>query len=432
MAWQKTILQQSVIGGWGKSMESTTAQRSPLVLLTALYATQFIGVGFLSIGLGAILLHDGVSLDTIGWFNLLGLVWAFKFLWAPVIDAVSPARFRLLRNAGHYRAWLLVLQPCMVVSLLLLAFVTQPAQQLPLLFIVVTLFVLMSATQDIAADAISVRMLKSGKRDLGSAIQVSASYLGNIVGGAGAVIVADRWGLQAAAVLLAVATSIALIPVVLFREAYRDESKVAASCRGIGEVLAVFAHPACRAWCLVAMPLLYMGSAGLYSLVMPALVKSGRSLTQIGLITLTWASLPAIVAGLLAGWISERIGRRASIWLGTVVLAVGALVFIPVFRGGGSLVAATVGVSLMLSGYTIINVVVYTQALVFSRPEHAGSDFTLLTCISLGLSFIAAWLILLVADFAGFLVTAGLALLVTGAGALAASAQSKSQPKSAA
>ena len=412
-------------------MESVKAQRSPLVLLTALYATQFIGVGFLSVGLGAILLHDGVSLAVIGWFNLLGLVWAFKFLWAPVIDAVSPARYALLRKAGHYRAWLLVLQPCMVLSLLLLVFVTQPARQLPLLFIIVTLFVLMSATQDIAADAISVRMLKSGKRDLGSGIQVSASYLGNIVGGAGAVIVADRWGLKAAAVLLAAATSIALIPVIMFAEADRAEPRTVEPRRGIGEVLAVFAQPACRAWCLVAMPLLYMGSAGLYSLVVPALVKSGRSLTRVGLIALTWASLPAIVAGLLAGWLSERIGRRASIALGTIVLIVGAVVFIPVFRGGGSLIAATTGVSLMLSGYAIINVVVYAQALVFSRPEHAGSDFTLLTCISLGLSFIAAWLMLQVASLSSFLVTAGVALLVTVAGALVACSQLKSQKKGA-
>ena len=370
-----------------------------LGLLTALYTTQFIGVGFLSVGLVAILRADKVSLSTLGLVQLLGLVWPLKFLWAPLIDKFSPGGSKGL---GHYRSWLLLLQPLMVIALLGLAFISRPSQQLPLLFAVVGLFILMSATQDIAADAISVRGLHGSKRDIGSAIQVSASYIGNVIGGAGAVVVADKWGLQAAAILLAATTAIALIPVLLYREPEPVNVGTEKPLRGLKEILEVFSNPACRSWCLIAMPLLYMGSAGVYSLVTPALTDSGRSLAEIGLITLVWASIPAIAAGLLAGWLSARIGRRGSVIFGIVVLALGALVLAPVFNGGGETFVAAVGVSLLLSGYAILNVIVYTQALTFARYEHAGSDFTLLTCIPLGLSFLAAWIALTLAQAVGY------------------------------
>ncbi|MGL5406847.1 MAG: MFS transporter [Propionibacteriaceae bacterium] len=388
-----------------------------LGLLTALYTTQFIGVGFLSIGLVAILRADGVSLDTLGLVQLLGLVWPLKFLWAPLIDKFSPGG---KRGLGHYRSWLLVLQPLMVLALLSLVFISRPSQQLPLLFAIVGLFIVMSATQDIAADAISVRSLHGKKRDIGSAIQVSASYIGNVIGGAGAVVVADKWGLQAAAVLLAVTTAIALIPVVLYREPKSVNVSEEKPLRGIKEILGVFNNPACRSWCLIAMPLLYMGAAGVYSLVTPALTDSGRSLTEIGLITLTWASIPAIAAGMLAGWLSAHIGRRGSVIFGIVMLALGALVLTPVFNGGGGTLVAAVGVSLLLSGYTILNVIIYTQALTFARYEQAGSDFTLLTCIPLALSFVAAWLVLTLAQTVGYNAAAWVATALAVVGAVAA------------
>ncbi|GAA1346564.1 MFS transporter [Falsarthrobacter nasiphocae] len=403
-----------------------------LRLLTALYATQFIGVGFLSVGLVAILRADGVSLSTLGLIQLLGLVWPLKFLWAPLLDRFTPASWSpRFAGAGHYRAWLLLLQPLMVFALLGLALVSRPSEQLPLLVAVVGLFIIMSATQDIAADALSVRGLAGGRRDLGSAVQVSASYVGNLVGGAGAVIVADHWGLRAAAVLLALTTAVALIPVITHREAEHvvgdpatgvasSEADSPAGPRSLGDFFGVFASAEARAWCFVAMPLLYMGSAGAYSLVTPALTDSGRSLSEVGLITLTWASLPAIAAGLLAGWISAKWGRRAGVGLGIAVLAAGVWGLGPVFAGGGSFTAAAAGVGLLLSGYTVLNVTVYAQALRFARPDHAGSDFTLLTCIPLALSFLAAWAVLTLAQAAGYGAAAWVSFAVAALGALTA------------
>ncbi|MCB4208390.1 MFS transporter [Arthrobacter sp. UM1] len=385
-------------------------------LLASLYTAQFIGVGFLTVGLTAILRQEGVSLASLGLIQLLGLFWPLKFLWAPLVDRLSPRG-----RAGHYRSWLLVLQSGMVLSLLGLAFFSRPGEQLGALSAVVALFVVMSATQDIAADAISVRGLEGRLRDIGSSIQVSASYLGNLVGGAGAVVIADRWGLPAAALFLAGATALVLVPVFRYRE-----PELAAAEIGAGgaapwrrDFWGVFRDPACRRWCLAVMPLLYAGAAGVYSLVTPALGDAGRSLSEIGLITLTWASIPALLAGLLAGQVDARLGRRGGIVLGSLLLAGGAAALTPVFTGGGTLVGSGAGVALLLSGYTMLNVTVYTQALRFARRTHAGSDFTLLTCIPLGLSFLSAWVALTVAQGAGYTASAWImtAVALCGSGA---------------
>ncbi|RAV33843.1 MFS transporter [Corynebacterium heidelbergense] len=396
----------------------------PLKLLWALYTTQFIGVGFLTVGLTAILRADGVSLSTLGLFQLFGVIWPLKILWAPLVDRWAP-----MRRQGHYRGWLLLLQSGMVVSLLCMAFIPHPARQIAALGAIVALFVLLSATQDIAADAISVRGLSGRRRDTGSSIQVSAGYVGNLVGGAGAVFVADRWGLPAAGVLLAATTSLALVSVLHYREPRAEQDNRAGSTPWGRDTFDLFRNRDCRRWCFVTMPLLYMGSAGAYSLVTPALGDYGFSLTQIGLITLTVASLPAILAGLLAGHLDAKLERRSSVVLGTIMLASGIATLQPIFGAtgasevspsSGSFIQAAIGVSLLLTGYTMVNVAVYTQALRFARPTRAGSDFTLLTCIPLGLSFLAGWVALALADGTGFWVSALAMTIVAVVGGISA------------
>ena len=55
--------------------------------------------------------ENGSELSAIGFLSWVGLAYTLKFLWAPLLDRWSPARSR-----GHYRTWLLVLQPLMVVA----------------------------------------------------------------------------------------------------------------------------------------------------------------------------------------------------------------------------------------------------------------------------------------------------------------------------
>lgn len=117
-----------------------------------------LALGFAA-GLPALLIFDtlsawlrqaGLSLDVIAFFSLATLAYAFKFLWAPVVDRTRIPG--LTAWLGHRRSWMLVVQILIAMGLALISF-TDPLHSLGLMatFAVMTGFA--AATQDIVIDA---------------------------------------------------------------------------------------------------------------------------------------------------------------------------------------------------------------------------------------------------------------------------------------
>lgn len=385
-------------------------------LLWALYTTQFIGASFLSTGLVGILRDGGTDLGTLGLLQLLALVWPLKFLWAPLLDRWSPGRSR-----GHFRSWLLVLQPLMVVSLLAMAVVGDPQDGLGAVVALAAAFVVFSATQDIAADALSVRGLTSEQHDLGAGIQVGASYIGTVIGGGLALLIYDAWGWRAAVVVLALCTALAMVPVLR-----HSETEPVVPDPEVGKLSAMFgvlSVPGARVWALVAVPLVALGSAAVWSLVTPALVDAGWSLGFIGTVTSVVAAAPALGAALLGGRLCRRYGRGTALLIGAAVQLLGGLCFVPVVWSslavphGVQVAFGVVGACCVLAGYTVMNTGIYAVNLDISRPGHAGADFTLLSSLSMLGGTIGASAGLVLASVTGYGVSLvlGLALAVLGA-----------------
>ena len=60
--------------------------------------------------------EDGLSRSTIGWAGLIFAVYAFNYLWAPIIDRV---RIPWLTNKiGHRRGWIVLMQTIILLSLI--------------------------------------------------------------------------------------------------------------------------------------------------------------------------------------------------------------------------------------------------------------------------------------------------------------------------
>lgn len=388
-----------------RGAESLGAERFRLI--TALYFTQYLGVGFLTIGLVAILRDGGTSLATLGLIQTIGLIWPLKFLWAPLVDRFGSRRF------GHYRSWLVPLQLGLVLTLLALTPFVTPADHLGPVIAICSLFVVFSATQDIAADALTVRLLGDGDRGLGNGIQVGGNYLGSVVGGGLAVVVYDQWGWVPAILLLALLTATALGVVIAFRE---PEREVLVRRAGLRELLTVFGQPGCRSWVLVVVPLYYIGAAVGYAIVSPALVDAGWSLTKIGIVSGAIASAPAVLAALGAGALITRWGRRRVLVLGGALLAVATLGLLPLAFGETSTVWTTVALCAFMAAYAVANVVVYTINMDFARPDSAGSDFTTLTSFALAISFVAAAIALTAAAWIGYegVLVASIVLVLLG------------------
>ena len=135
------------------------------------------------------LTESHIDLATIGLFSLVGLPYTFKFLWAPIIDAIDVPL--LSRWLGRRRGWLLFSQLLLVAAIIFLAF-CDPIRSLPLIIFGAVLVATASATQDIVVDAFRVESLPVSEQGAGMAGYVAAYRIGMLASGAG-VLVLVAW-----------------------------------------------------------------------------------------------------------------------------------------------------------------------------------------------------------------------------------------------
>jgi len=244
---------------------------------------------------------------------------------------------------------------------------------------------------------------------------VAASYLGTLVGGGLCVVVYDRYGWVSAMLLLAALTAAGLITVTAFREPPRTDRPAGAG-QAYRSLLTVFAQPGCRRWTFGVVPLLYVGAGAAYALVTPALVDAGWSLQRIGVVTGVVVSVPAMAAGLAAGALTARIGRSGVLLLGGVLIALSTVALLPLLGGSAPLTGTVIALCFFMAAYTVVNVVLYTVNMDYSRSGTGGSDFTVLSSFGLICSFVAASIGLAAAAYVGYAAVAVAAVLLVAAG----------------
>tara|TARA_Y100001970_G_C14249655_1_gene870842 strand:- start:2811 stop:4187 length:1377 start_codon:yes stop_codon:yes gene_type:complete len=113
--------------------------------------------------------EEGLSRSTIGWAGLIFAVYAFNYLWAPLIDRI---RIPWLTNkVGHRRGWIIIMQLIILLSLVSWNLV-DPTANLALVITVGLIIAIASATQDITIDALRIEQI--GK-DEGKSMQAGAA-----------------------------------------------------------------------------------------------------------------------------------------------------------------------------------------------------------------------------------------------------------------
>ena len=113
--------------------------------------------------------EEGLSRSTIGWAGLIFAVYAFNYLWAPLIDRIRIPW--LTSKVGHRRGWIIVMQLVILISLVLWNLV-DPTANLALVITVGLIIAIASATQDITVDALRIEQV--GK-DEGKSMQAGAA-----------------------------------------------------------------------------------------------------------------------------------------------------------------------------------------------------------------------------------------------------------------
>ena len=127
--------------------------------------------------------EDGLSRSTIGWAGLIFGVYAFNYLWAPLIDRIQLPF--LTKKIGHRRAWIVLMQIIILFSLFLWS-VINPTENLALVITVGLIIAVASATQDITVDALRIEQIgeDEGKSmAAGAAMAVVGWWTGYKLGG---------------------------------------------------------------------------------------------------------------------------------------------------------------------------------------------------------------------------------------------------------
>ena len=151
-----------------------------ILLLGAISAFPWVLIGS---SLSLWLKEDGLSRSTIGWAGLIFGVYAFNYLWAPLIDRIQIPL--LTKKIGHRRGWIVLMQILILICLLFWSIIN-PSENLALVITVGLFIAIASATQDITVDALRIEQIgeNEGKSmAAGAAMAVVGWWTGYKIGG---------------------------------------------------------------------------------------------------------------------------------------------------------------------------------------------------------------------------------------------------------
>ena len=135
--------------------------------------------------------EEGLSRTTIGWAGLIFGVYAFNYLWAPLIDRIQIPL--LTKKLGHRKGWIVLMQTSILLSLIFWSFIN-PSENLSLLIFIGLIIAIASATQDITVDALRIEQINENEGKVmaaGAAIAVVGWWTGYKLGGIIALFTAD-------------------------------------------------------------------------------------------------------------------------------------------------------------------------------------------------------------------------------------------------
>lgn len=130
-----------------------------------------------------------IDLATIGVLSWIGLAYAFKFLWSPLVDRV---RLPLLERLGRRRGWLLLCQLVLTATFFGLS-LSDPRLALGTFALIAVVGAFASATQDVVIDAWRIDVADDAAPvEILSSIYQFGYRIAALVGGALALILSER------------------------------------------------------------------------------------------------------------------------------------------------------------------------------------------------------------------------------------------------
>ncbi len=364
-------------------MNLLKSKRGRILLFACLYFSEGAPIGFIWWALPTLLRARGVAVEEITAFTaLLVLPWAFKFLWAPLVDSFrSPQR--------GFRSWIMGCQFLMGMTLLPLAF-AQPAADLSLLKIILLIHALCASTQDVAIDALAIQVAKSEERGLLNGCMQAGMLLGRSLFGGAALLVASIVGWTGVIYGLTACIWLSLSLLFFIQEPVAPLATAVPFISHLGAAL-----KEAKTWWALAFALI---SAAAFeasgALAGPFLLDRQVSQETIGLFFALPAVIATLIGGMIGGYVSDRFGRVASVALSligivTVVMGLSGLdAFRPTEPVREALIVMFTTLYLFIGFFTASS---YALFMDLTHPRLGATQFSAFMAATNGCEAWSAW-----------------------------------------
>ena len=285
-----------------------------LALLSALYFVEGLPWGVQSQALPIYLRTQHETLTAIGLLNALSLPWMTKALWAPLVDRYGGAKF------GRRKTWIVPLQALLIVTFLVGAHFSG---RVNMFWLLVSVFVmnLLSATMDIAVDALAVDVLRERELGTGNITRVVGYKAGSLVSGGLLVWATKSIGWPGLFVGMALITAVVLVITVVVPEPRGpdcDDGAVTKKGPAVRDILQMlretFKLPGTGAF--FAFVATYKAGEQLVdSMFKPFLIDAGFQASEVGLWVSTFGMVASLSGSFLGGILASRwVLLRAVTW----------------------------------------------------------------------------------------------------------------------
>jgi MFS transporter, PAT family, beta-lactamase induction signal transducer AmpG len=284
----------------------------------------------------------GINRSTIGYLSWVGLAYAFKWCWAPLVDRMPIPL--LTRTLGRRRAWLLLSQFCIMAGLLGMAYNDPKVSLMPVVWCAL-LVAFSSATQDIALDAYRIESADINRQAALAAAYQTGYRMAMIWAGAGVLWLAARaevadagnyqhgaWRLayQVMALSMLVGMLTVLFSAEPLRRALPPAKNTAAWLRSA--LLEPFADFIKRyrwqAGLILALIAVYRISDIVMGIMAnPFYVDMGYTKDEVAAITKVYGVIMTLSGAFMGGVLSMRLGVMRVLMLGAVLSAASNLLF---------------------------------------------------------------------------------------------------------
>lgn len=328
---------------------------------------------------------EGLDLKTIAAFAFIQLPYAWKFVWAPLVD-----RYNLIAPLGRRRSWMLLTQIALLAAIVAYGFF-EPKLNIQSIAIISTLVAFFSASQDIAIDAFRREVLSDEELGLGNSIYVNAYRIAGLVPGSLALILADH--LPWSSVFWIVA--LFMIPGMIMTFFADEPNRAHAPQTLYASVVEPFTEFINRAGLQHAMLvltfiLLYkLGDSMATALATPFYLDMGYSKTEIGTIVKGSGLIMQIVGAFIGGLWMLKIGINKGLWVFGAIQLVTILGFAWLANAGpfDVITATEQGMLALVIGGEAFGVGVGTAAYVAymareTNPAYTATQLALFTSLS--------------------------------------------------